>query len=261
MELIKMIDIHCHILPGVDDGSPDMETSLKLAKEAEKQGITATLVTPHHMDGEYINHLKDVERKTIEFQKEIDNHGIKLKVFPGQEVHITGDLLDAIDNKDILFADPFNRYLMLELPHIEVPKYTENMLFELNIRGITPVIVHPERNHGFQDNHDLLYKFVAQGAATQLTASSYVGVFGPKVEKFTEEIIKANLGTTFGSDTHNFEGRRYRMKDAYNKLEKQFGIKMVNRYNFNAKAILNGDDIDQGIIEPIKKKKKFLGLI
>ncbi|WP_395319505.1 tyrosine-protein phosphatase [Fructilactobacillus frigidiflavus] len=260
MGLKKMIDVHCHILPGVDDGSPDMETSLKLAQEAEKQGITASLITPHHMDGQYTNHLKDVEKETLEFQKKIDEHGIKLKVFPGQEVHITGDLLEAIDDGDILFADPFNRYLMLELPHIEVPEYTENMLFELKTRGITPVIVHPERNHGFQDNHDLLYRFVDQGAATQLTASSYVGVFGPKVEKFTEEIIKANLGSTFGSDTHNFKGRRYRMKDAYDKLEKQFGIKMVDRYENNAKAILNGDDIDQGTIKLIKNKKKFLGL-
>ncbi|MEN3246792.1 tyrosine-protein phosphatase [Fructilactobacillus sanfranciscensis] len=257
-----MIDIHCHILPDVDDGAPDMETSLRLAKEAEKQGITAALLTPHHMDGQYINHLKDVEKETIEFQKQIDEHGINLKVFPGQEVHITGDLLKEIDDGDILFADPYNRYIMLELPHTEVPEYTEDMLFELNARGITPVIVHPERNHGFQNDHDLLYKFVAQGAATQLTASSYVGVFGPEVEKLTEEIIAANLGTTFGSDTHNFKGRRYRMKDAYAKLEKQFGVKMATRYKFNAKAIINGDDIDQGEIKPIKKKKKkkFLGL-
>lgn len=255
-----MIDVHCHILPGVDDGSPDMETSLKLAQEAVKQGVTAALLTPHHMDGQYTNHLVDVEKETAEFQKKIDNHGIDFKVFPGQEVHITGDLLKAIDNGDVLFADPYQRYLMLELPHTEVPEYTENMLFELNARGITPVIVHPERNHGFQNDHDLLYKFVAQGAATQLTASSYVGVFGSEVEKFTEEIIKANLGTTFGSDTHNFKGRRYRMKDAYSKLKDQFGVKMATRYEYNAKAILNGDDIDQGDIMPIKKKKKFLGL-
>lgn len=255
-----MIDIHCHILPGVDDGSPDMKTSLELAKEAEKQGITATLLTPHHMDGQYTNHLKDVEKETLDFQKEIDEHGINLKVFPGQEVHITGDLLDSIDNHDILFADPYDRYLMLELPHTEVPEYTEKMLFELKTRNITPVIVHPERNHGFQRNHDLLYKFVEQGAATQLTASSYVGVFGPKVENFTKEIIEANLGTTFGSDTHNFEGRRYRMKDAYNKLKKDFGIKMFDRYEYNSKAILNGDDILQGDIKHITKKRKFLGL-
>ncbi len=255
-----MIDIHCHILPGVDDGSPDMETSLKLAEVAEKEGITAALLTPHHMDGEYVNHKNDVEKEVAEFQKQINDHGINFKVFPGQEVHITGELLYEIDDGDILFADPYNRYLMLELPHTGVPEYTENMLFELIARGITPVIVHPERNYGFQDDHDLLYSFVEQGAATQLTESSYLGVFGKEVEKFTEEIIKANLGTTFASDAHNFKGRRYRMGDAYNKLKKQFGIKMVARYEYNAKAILNGDDIEQGTIMPIKKKKKFLGL-
>lgn len=259
MELmIKMFDVHCHILPGVDDGSSSMEESLKLAKEAEKQGIVATLVTPHHMDGEYVNHKSDVIAKTKIFQKEIDNHGINLKVFPSQEVHINGDLLNEIDNDDILFADDSNRYLMLELPHSGVPEYTEKMLYELEVRGITPVIVHPERNHGFQENHDLLYSFVEQGAATQLTASSYLGVFGNKVENFTKEIIAANLGTTFGSDTHNFKGRRYRMKDAYAKLEREFGEKYVSRYEYNARSIINGEDIVQGKIEKIRKVKKGL---
>lgn len=116
-----MIDLHCHILPGVDDGSPDMETSLGLAKVAVEQGITHMLLTPHHMDGEYLNHKADVITKTKAFQEALDQNNIQLTVFPGQEVHITGELIQAIERDDILFADENNRYLMLELPHNEVP--------------------------------------------------------------------------------------------------------------------------------------------
>lgn len=91
--------------------------------------------------------------------------------------------MQAIKNDDVLFADETNRYLMLELPHGEVPEYTSQMIFELQAAGITPVIVHPERNHGIQKKHELLYDFVASGCLTQITASSYLGVFGSEVEE------------------------------------------------------------------------------
>ncbi|WPC22609.1 tyrosine protein phosphatase [Pediococcus inopinatus] len=260
---MRMIDLHCHILPGVDDGSPDMETSLKLAKVAVAQGITHMLLTPHHMDGEYLNHKADVIVKTKSFQKALDQNGIQLTVYPGQEVHITGELMQAVDQDDILFADEGNRYLMLELPHNEVPEYTNQMLFTLQARGITPVLVHPERNQGFMKNPDQLYDFVNQGCLTQLTASSYVGVFGKHVQKFTEQIIDAGLGFVFASDAHNFEGRSFKMAQAFEKLETAKGKPFAELYKENAKRIINGDDVNSGETHHIhhdKQRKRFLGL-
>lgn len=254
-----MIDLHCHILPGVDDGSPDMETSLGLAQVAVEQGITHMLLTPHHMDGEYVNHKADVMAKTKAFQKALDQNQIKLTVFPGQEVHITGELIQAIDQDDILFADESNRYLIVELPHNEVPEYTSKMLFALQARGITPVLVHPERNQGFMQNPDQLYDFVSQGCLTQVTASSYVGVFGKHVQKFTEQIIDAGLGFVFASDAHNFKGRNFKMDQAFEKLEKSKGERFAEIYKENAKSIINGDDVISGEIHHIrdKRRKKF----
>ncbi|WP_404826377.1 tyrosine-protein phosphatase [Pediococcus ethanolidurans] len=260
--MIKMIDLHCHILPGVDDGSPDIETSLKLAEVAVEQGITHMLLTPHHMDGDYLNHKADVIEKTTAFQEALDRNQIRLTVFPGQEVHITGELIQATDRDDILFADESNRYLILELPHNEVPEYTDKMLFSLQARGITPVLVHPERNQGFLQNPDKLYEFVSQGCLTQLTASSYVGVFGEHVQKFTEQIIDAGLGFVFASDAHNLKGRNFKMTQAFEKLEKNKGKRFVEIYQENAKRIINGDDVILGEIHHIRstKKKKFWGL-
>lgn len=251
-----MIDLHCHILPDVDDGSPDMETSLKLAKVAVEQGITHMLLTPHHMDGDYLNHKADVIEKTTAFQEALDRNQIRLTVFPGQEVHITGELIQATDRDDILFADEGNRYLILELPHNEVPEYTEKMLFALQTRGITPVLVHPERNQGFMQDPDKLYEFVSQGCLTQLTASSYVGVFGEHVQKFTEQIVDAGLGFVFASDAHNLQGRNFKMAQAFEKLEKNKGKGLSTTYQKNARNIINGEDIIFEEIYHIKERKR-----
>ena len=255
-----LIDLHCHILPGVDDGSKDLDMSLAMARVAVQQGISHILVTPHHMDGMYLNHKPDVLKKTAAFQDALDAAEIPLTVFPGQEVHLTGDLLKAIEADDILFMDEGGRYLLLELPHSGIPEYTEDMIFELQARGITPVIAHPERNHGFQKNPDRLYDFVEMGCLTQLTDSSYLGVFGKSVESLTAKIINANLGFAFASDAHNFKGRRFLMDAAFNKLVEQSGEQQAKTFNENAKAIINGDDIampEITKISAVKKKRRF----
>ena len=100
-----MIDVHCHMLPGIDDGSKDLTTSLELAQAAVADGITHALMTPHHMNGRYTNHATDVIRMTDEFQDELDRRNIPLTVFPCQEVRINGQLLEAIDHNDILTCD------------------------------------------------------------------------------------------------------------------------------------------------------------
>lgn len=259
---MKLIDLHCHMLPGVDDGAKDQTVALKLARVAVEQGISHLLLTPHHMDSHYMNHKQDVIEKTAVFQSILESEKISLKVFPGQEVHLTGDLLDAVLEGDILFMDANNRYLLLEFPHNEVPEYAENMVFELTSRGITPVIAHPERNLGFQKDPDKLYDFVKMGCLTQLTSSSYMGIFGKKVQDLTEKIIKANLGFVFASDAHNFEGRRFMMREAFERLAEREGSEVAEQFNLNAKNILNGEDVDVNDIKPVSdvKKKRFFGL-
>jgi len=197
--------------------------------------------------------------RVASFQQSIHNAEIPLTVFPGQEVHLTGDLLKAIDNNDILFMDEGGRYLLLELPHSGVPEYTEDVIFELKTRGITPVIAHPERNHGFQKDPDKIYDFIQMGCLTQLTSSSYLGIFGKNVEKLTSQIINANMGFVFSSDAHNFKGRRFVMKEAFEKLEREKGKDFAEQFNANAKSIINGDDVLRGTVQRITslKKKRF----
>lgn len=252
-----MVDLHCHLLPGIDDGSKSMGTSLHLAKEATENGVTHALLTPHHMNGRYVNHKQDVIKRTEEFREQLKVHNIPLTVFPGQEVRINGQLTDAIDKDDILFADEDNRYLMLEFPDDDVPHYTNQMIFELQQRGIVPIIVHPERNTKIIDHPDLLYQMLEKGCLSQITASSYVGTFGKKVEDFSRKLIKNGQGYLFASDAHDLPGRKYEMRQAFDKLEREFGPGLAKQYANNARAIINGEDVPMNEIRELKKKKRF----
>lgn len=252
-----MVDLHCHLLPNVDDGSKSMEVSLRMAQEAVDNGVTHALLTPHHMNGRYINHKQDVIRLTKQFTDELKRHNIPLTVFPGQEVRINGNLLEALDNDDILFADTGNRYLMLEFPDDDVPHYTNRMIFDLQQRGITPVIVHPERNTMIMDKPDLLYKLLQKGCLSQITASSYVGTFGKKVEKFSKKLIANGQGYIFASDAHDLPGRKYEMRQAFEKLNHEFGEQIAQSYADNARAIVNGENVFLNDLRKLRKKQKF----
>jgi len=257
-----MVDLHCHLLPGIDDGSKNMDISLRLAREATENGVTHALLTPHHMNGRYVNHKQDVIRRTNEFQEQLKAHNIPLTVFPGQEVRINGQLLDALDKDDILFADTDtgNRYLMLEFPDDDVPHYTNQMIFDLQKRGITPVIVHPERNTKIMAQPELLYQLLEKGCLSQLTASSYVGTFCKKVETFCRQLIEAGQGYVFASDAHDLPGRKYEMGQAFDKLQHEFGHELADQYQRNARSIINGENVPINDLHAINKKKKHFWL-
>lgn len=252
-----MVDLHCHLLPGIDDGSKNMEISLRLASEAVENGVTHALLTPHHMNGRYVNHKQDVIKRTVEFRQQLQEHNIPLTVFPGQEVRINGQLIDALDKDDILFADEDNRYLMLEFPDDDVPHYTNQMIFELQQRGITPIIVHPERNTKIMAHPELLYQLFQKGCLSQITASSYVGTFGKKVEDFSKKLIANGQGYLFASDAHDLPGRKYEMRQAFEKLSREYGQELAERYSNNARAIINGENVPINEVRELKKKKRF----
>ena len=123
----------------------------------------------------------------------MDNRGINLKLYPSQEIRINGDLLKDIENDDILFVDEESRYLLIEFPTLSIPEYTEVLFFQLRQKGITPVIVHPEQKQAIIDDPNILLSFIERGALAQVTAASYLGVFGKDVARVSCRLIEANL--------------------------------------------------------------------
>lgn len=162
----------------------------------------------------------------------------------------------ALDKDDILFADTAGEYMMLEFPDDDVPHYTNQMIFDLQQRGIIPVIVHPERNTRIMAEPDLIYQLLEKGCLSQITASSYVGTFGKKVESFSRRLIEAGQGYVLASDAHDLPGRKYEMRQAFEKMKREFGQKLADQYQQNAKSIINGENVPLNNLQVLKKERK-----
>jgi protein-tyrosine phosphatase len=248
-----MIDLHCHILPGIDDGAKTLEDSVLMANKAVEQGITHILCTPHHMNGKYKNKANEVIIRVAKLQEVLNFQNIPLTLLEGQEVRIFGDILKAIDNNEILFTDIDNTYLLIEFPTAEVPAYTEKIFFELLNQGHTPIIVHPERNAYFRENPNRLIPFIEMGVLTQITAPSILGIFGKDIQKTAMQMIKNNLGHMIASDAHNLSQRGFYLKEAYGLIEKEYSKEKAIKMKQVARDVLNGDKIEMPEYSYVKR--------
>jgi protein-tyrosine phosphatase len=253
-----MIDIHCHILPSIDDGARDINDSILMAREAVKEGIHTIIATPHHMNGKYENQKRSIIEKVKELNRVFKDENIPLTILPGQETRIFGEILEETEFEYIL---PLNhtQYVFIELPSSHVPRYTEKLLFDIQVKGLIPIIVHPERNQEIMSNPDTLYNLVKKGSLTQVTASSVAGYFGKKIQKFSYQLIEANLTHFIASDAHNVNNRTFKLEEGLDVIESKFGVDMVYFYTENADLLIEGKNIMKEIPEKVKIKK-FLGM-
>lgn len=247
-----MIDLHSHILPGVDDGAQTLEDSLEMARKAISQGITHLMCTPHHNNGKYNNPADKIIRDVAALQKELDQRGLDLTLLEGQEVRLTELLLTAIQRDEILFTDLDNTYLLIEFPTNEIPIYAEQVFYHLLNRGQVPVIVHPERNAVFREEPNRLVSFLEMGTLTQLTAPSIVGVFGNDIQNTARIMLEHNMLYMVASDAHNLRHRTFLMKEAYAEIRKIGGIEMVEAMEQMAKDLVNGDSVVRPNYQAIK---------
>ncbi|MDQ0883005.1 tyrosine-protein phosphatase [Peribacillus sp. V2I11] len=253
-----MIDIHCHILPGVDDGSADMKESLHMAKKAVEAGITHLFATPHHLNEKYVNVKIDIFDRVVRLNESLQQNYIPLTIHLGQEVRIHRDIFTSLEKGEILTLDDNGTYLLLELPSGRVPTYTQEVIYELLLKGITPIIVHPERNKELIENHKLLFELVQEGALTQLTSGSIIGLFGKNIKSFSKKIIEHNLAHFIATDAHNMNSRGFTLQEAYETITKTYGIERAFYFKENAEKLIKGQS--PSIVKPAPFKKKILGI-
>ncbi|MGM9922859.1 MAG: tyrosine-protein phosphatase [Bacillus sp. (in: firmicutes)] len=251
-----MIDLHSHILMGVDDGAKNVMESIEMAKAAEREGIRTIVATPHHMNGRYENKKQDIIHAVAKLNHILQNEKVNLQVMPGQEIRIYGELIEDYKCGEIL---PINdgRYLFIELPTAHVPLYASQLFYEIQCEGLIPVIVHPERNQVFLQNPGLLFDFVEKGALTQVTAASIIGEFGKKAKKFSLQLIEHNLTHFIASDAHNITTRSFKLKEAYQMIEKKMNADFVSMFRKNASAIIHNQLVYAENPQRIEKKKVF----
>lgn len=250
-----MIDLHCHILPGVDDGADTVEDSIAMAEKAISQGITHILCTPHHNNGQYDNPKDEVIKKVVELQAELDRRSLPLTLLEGQEVRITGELVAEIQQEQILFTDLEDTYLLVEFPMMDIPAYTEELFFSLRKMRKVPVIVHPERNAKFREDPNSLIPFLEMGCLAQLTAPSYIGIFGKDIQKTAKQMVAHNLVQMMASDAHGDKKRMFFMKEAFQQIAHDYGGNKVAAMEQVAKDLINGDAVTFPEYTEIKKKR------
>jgi protein-tyrosine phosphatase len=256
MRVMFVIDLHCHILPGIDDGAQSLSDSINMARKAVEQGIHAIVASPHHMNSRYENPKQLIIDRVEELNKKLMEENIDLKILPGQEVRVHGEMLEGYKAGEIL---PVNHtpYVLVEFPSNHVPGYSEKLFYDLQMNGLTPVIVHPERNQEIIERSDILYQLVEKGALTQVTAGSVCGDFGKKIKNFTMQLIEANLTHFIASDAHNISGRSFKMRDAFDVIEKKCGTNIVYMFEENAALVIEGKSVYKEVPEQIKRKKLF----
>ncbi|MBM7573472.1 tyrosine-protein phosphatase [Aquibacillus albus] len=254
-----MIDIHCHILPGMDDGPEDYRSSLNMAKAAVDQGIHTIIATPHHRNGSFNNNKESILKKVSQLNEFLYAEQVPITILPGQETRIYGEMTEDILYGSILPLIDISEYVFVELPFGNVPRYTSELFFDLKLHGYTPIIVHPERNRDFLERPEKLYELVKNGALTQITASSLNGRWGKKVKVLSEQFIHANLVHFIASDAHNTTSRPFELSDAYEQIKRYYGNELLFYFMENCELLINGETIHQLEPNPVRKRK-ILGL-
>jgi protein-tyrosine phosphatase len=251
-----LIDIHCHILPYIDDGASSIVDSVEMAKVAASEGIKTIIATPHHMNGRYNNTKNEILLAVENLNKKLQEDSIPVTILPGQETRIMGDIVERL-SEDVLPLNETSKYVFIELPSNHVPHFTGQLLFDIQLVGYTPIIVHPERNSLLMHSPDKLYEMVKNGALTQVTASSVCGKFGKKIQKFTMDLLETNLTHFVASDAHNTTSRGFYLKEAYDKIQKSFDNRMVFNLLENTELLLEGKAIIGDQPYRVKQKRIF----
>lgn len=251
-----IIDLHTHLIPGVDDGAQDVNDSLDLARQAVAEGIEHLVLTPHHRNNQFVNHAQEVIEAANQLQALLNQHQVPLNVYPSQEIRIHEHLIDDLLNQDLLSLDDTGKYYLIEFPTATVPEFAEQVLGQLIHRGITPVIAHPERNHVFVEDRDQYARFIHMGCLGQITTSSIAGAFGEKIQQASIEMIRDGLAHILASDAHSIEWRPFNTQAGFNALKKYFGSEKISEFQENARNIFNGDTVKQSLNFQLESSSK-----
>lgn len=212
-----MIDLHCHYLPGIDDGAQSLEESVELARTALQAGITTAVMTPHIHPGRYENTASSVTKLCAAFQRVLLHKGIALDIRVGGEVRISADIIPLVEDDEIPFIGSVDGYriVLLEFPHSHLLLGADKLVSWLLARRIRPLIAHPERNKEVMRKLERIEPFVKMGCMLQLTGASVLGHFGQPVRDCSHKIIDRQWASVVATDAHNLKHRPPNLDLAY----------------------------------------------
>jgi protein-tyrosine phosphatase len=222
-----MIDLHTHILPGVDDGAPDLATALEMARMAVGDGIKVMACTPHFMPGMYDNESADIRQRVADFAGRLEDANIPLQLVVGSDAHIRPDFLDCLREGRILRLNE-SRYVLFEPPHNIAPKQLEDFLFNIVASGYVPVLTHPERLKWIESQFSVFEELSRIGVWMQITAGSLTGRFGARPKYWAEKMLAQGMVHILASDAHNTKSRPPLMSEALAIAQAEVGLDEAN---------------------------------
>lgn len=255
-----MYDIHSHIIYGVDDGSPDKESSRCLLEMAAGSGTTHIVATPHVIEMYKHPSWETVNAGVEELRAMASEKGLNLEIMPGAEVMLSLDILKAYDEAPHAFCLNNTNYALVELPMFEVPKFTEDLFYEMQLRGLTPVLAHPERYKSLFQTPERLLEWCHKGVLLQCNGGSLLGKFGHSAEHNVRLLLHNKLISFIGSDAHRVNVRNTDLSAERKKLVELVGQGYADAICLhNPKAMLAGEEIKVALpkkIEKLPEKKK-----
>lgn len=239
------VDVHCHIIPGIDDGSRSWDDTLAMARMAIEDGIETIIATPHQLGSYAHNDGDTIRRRVAELSEVLAQHDLPLNVMPGADVRIESDMLARLRTGDVLSLGDLRRHVLLELPH-ELYFPLEPVLLELEKAGLTGVLSHPERNHGLMQQPQIIESLVEKGCLMQITAGSLLGTFGPRSREICHSMLENNLVQIVATDAHGPKSRRPLLGRAYRQIAELVGLDVADAVCcYNPRAIAEGRTVER----------------
>lgn len=245
-----MIDLHCHLLPHVDDGAPDLATSLAMARMATDDGIKVIACTPHIYPGLYENDGPTIGQAVAELQTRLEEAGHPLRLTLGADTHIAPDLLAGLHSGRIPTLC-HSRYFLLEPPHHVAPPRLTETVFDLLAAGYVPVITHPERLSWIEDRYETFAELARQGAWLQVTAGSLTGRFGKAAQYWGERLLDEGWVHILATDSHGVDRRPPLLAEGRRAAERWLGAgEALHLVETRPHGILNNFDPEQLLPPP-----------
>ncbi|OTP26393.1 tyrosine-protein phosphatase [Enterococcus mundtii] len=234
-----IVDIHNHVLSGVDDGSNSLEESIRLLKSAKMQGIDVVVASPHFNHHQFSCTLLDLKRSFEELRQRIKNENIGITLLLSHEIFLTIDFYEkySMDELFPLITTRGEKKILVELPYYELPYYFEDFVIQTLQKNVSCIWVHPERNVSIQNNWKNIFDFVDKNKLEiQITAGSLIGNYGKKSKKIAWKLIKSGVVDYIASDAHNLVSRPFELAKAYELIHKKLGSEAVVKLQKKAES-------------------------
>ena len=258
-----MIDIHSHILPGLDDGAKSMEETLGIVRQLYEAGFTTLIATPHVLEGTNFLGPAEILTATEQVRQAVAEVGIPVEIFPGAENYIFPDMAKWVRAGKLLTLGNTAKYLLVELPMLVIPHYTDQVFFELQVEGLTPILAHPERYKGLVDEPERLLDWARKGILFQLDLRSLDGKYGPQAKRLAEVMLHSDLIHFVGSDAHRVAGSQSAYLEDLRSVEGIVGEERFGEVTVgNPRSVLEGKllrERDYFLDEAVVKKKGKFG--